>query len=405
MYLCPRCRRRLARTRAPDGICFECPDCQGRAVSLAVVRRVVDADGIKQLWSRVIRGQGKLDGACPICSRQMLEAEIPANGESLHLDVCAGCRFLWLDAHEFEGLPRPPHSPTHQKNLPAEVREQMALADLRVLEMKDRKGEYGSAPPDEAWKWVPALLGMPVEHEVNPIKSYPWFTWILVGLMAITFALTFGETQEVAELYGLVPAEALRYGGLTLLTSFFLHGGLFHLIGNSYFLLIFGDNVEDDLGHARYLLLLAAATVCGHLLHIAGETRGLIPCIGASGGISGIIVYYALRYPRARLGLLIRYWFVFSWFYLPAFAALITFSVLRREVARIGYSAGLPVPLAALAAVALLLLAALAAASLLLPSRASTSPKQLLAVLVFHFRQDRSVFRSAKQGLIGNDDT
>ena len=90
---------------------------------------------------------------------------------------------------------------------------------------------------------------------------------------------------------------------MTFLTSFFLHAGLFHLIGNLYFLLVFGDNTEDVLGKRRFLLLVAAAAVAGDITHILADPRATIPCVGASGGISGILAYYCLRFPTARVGL------------------------------------------------------------------------------------------------------
>ena len=110
--------------------------------------------------------------------------------------------------------------------------------------------------------------------------------------------------------WGLIPAELWRHGGLTLLTSFFLHGTPLHLIGNMYFLAIFGDNVEDLLGRGRYLGLLLMATVTGNLFHTAVRPFSLIPTIGASGGIAGVIVYYGLTFPGGRLRLLRFFRFV-----------------------------------------------------------------------------------------------
>jgi membrane associated rhomboid family serine protease len=100
--------------------------------------------------------------------------------------------------------------------------------------------------------------------------------------------------------------------------SFFLHGGIFHLLSNLCFLLVFGDKVEDDLGSGRFLLLLTMATVVGDIVHIAADPDSTLPCIGASGGISGVIAYYALKFPRARLGFLFWIFHVFRWVRAPA---------------------------------------------------------------------------------------
>ena len=127
----------------------------------------------------------------------------------------------------------------------------------------------------------------------------------------------------------MIPAQLWRHDGATLATSFFLHAGLWHLIGNVYFLLIFGDNVEDDLGRWGCAAMLAISAFVGDLWHILGDPQSTIPCIGASGGISGIITYYALRFPRARLGFLFRYFFYFRWVHVPAYAALLFWFLLQ----------------------------------------------------------------------------
>jgi len=108
----------------------------------------------------------------------------------------------------------------------------------------------------------------------------------------------------------LVPSLADRMGGVTLLTSFFLHGGLFHLLSNLYFLIVFGAQVEDYLGRRRYLLLLLSATLAGSLSHVALDPHSNIPIVGASGGIAGIVVFYGLQFPRVRL-LILTVWLLF----------------------------------------------------------------------------------------------
>src|SRR5204863_9416604 len=125
--------------------------------------------------------------------------------------------------------------------------------------------------------------------------------------------------QEIVERFGLVPAQATRSGGLTFVTAFFLHGGILHLAGNIYFLLVFGDDVENFLGPIRYLVLIALAAFIGDLAHIAADPQSQIPCIGASGGIAAVVTFYALQFPRIRLGFLIRwYW----WIRFPAWFAI-----------------------------------------------------------------------------------
>jgi membrane associated rhomboid family serine protease len=261
----------------------------------------------------------------------MQEIPVPVGKGEVPLDVCAGCQFVWFDPQEFEQLPTQPPKPKEdpRKRLPEKVREAMAMADLKVDEERRRGSDFGSEAPDWSWKTIPALFGMPVEHEVNPVRCWPWVTWGLAAVMALTYLATFANLDQVVRQFGLIPAEALRHQGLTLLTSFFLHGSLFHLIGNGYFLLVFGDNVEDHLGLWRYGLLVLLAALAGDLLHIVADPGDMRPCVGASGGISGVIVFYALKFPRAQLGFMFRYWYFFRWVHVPAWFALIGWLLLQ----------------------------------------------------------------------------
>jgi membrane associated rhomboid family serine protease len=107
-------------------------------------------------------------------------------------------------------------------------------------------------------------------------------------------------------------------GGLTLITSFFLHAGVAHVLSNVYFLLVFGDNVEDFLGRFNVVLLLLVPTLAGELVHGLFAPESDAPLIGASAGISGIIVFYSTKFPDRRL----RFFRLFRWFSMPASAAL-----------------------------------------------------------------------------------
>jgi membrane associated rhomboid family serine protease len=91
---------------------------------------------------------------------------------------------------------------------------------------------------------------------------------------------------------------------LTLLTSMFMHGGLAHIAGNMWFLYIFGDNVEDDMGHGRYLLFYLLTGIIASLAHVAMNASGeaaLIPSLGASGAISGVLGAYLVLHPRRQV--------------------------------------------------------------------------------------------------------
>ena len=339
MSVCPKCHQRLVPLKTDHGLLFRCRSCNGRAVGLSVLRRAIPPKIVQTLWMQARQERGCPGQKCPICRRTMIEVPVPAGGRKVPLDVCVGCQFAWFDPHEFEQFPARPRreeQPT-RRPLPEKVREAMAMADLRVDKERQRSNDFGSdfgsdfggESPDETWKWIPALLGMPVEHDVQPLRCWPWITWGVAAVMVLIFAASSSHLRQIVEQFGLVPAFAWRDGGLTFLTSFFLHADVFHLIGNAYFLLVFGDNVEDHLGRFRYVLLIAAAALIGDVLHIMSDPHSIVPCIGASGGISGVIVFYALKFPQARLGFMFRYFIYFRWFHMPAWFALVGWLVMQ----------------------------------------------------------------------------
>ena len=109
---------------------------------------------------------------------------------------------------------------------------------------------------------------------------------------------------------------------LNLFTSMFLHGGFFHLAGNMLYLWIFGDNVEDRLGHMRFLLFYLISGLAAALLFIWTEPHLQIPLVGASGAIAGVLGAYLLSYPRARIATLIFFGFFIRVIYIPAVIVL-----------------------------------------------------------------------------------
>jgi membrane associated rhomboid family serine protease len=169
------------------------------------------------------------------------------------------------------------------------------------------------------WRASLTFLGLPVEVDRDLNAPKPWVTWSLAAVTSLVSMATFPTMQAAANAYGFIPAQAWRHGGLTFVTPFFLHAGWMHLIGNMYFLVIFGRRVENFLGRWRYGLLLLAATVASSALHLLMQPASTIPGIGASGGISGIIAFYALKFHKVRLGMLIR----FRWVTIPAWVALV----------------------------------------------------------------------------------
>jgi hypothetical protein len=109
---------------------------------------------------------------------------------------------------------------------------------------------------------------------------------------------------------------------LPFLTSMFLHGGILHILGNMWFLYIFGDNIEDRIGHFRYLIFYLLCGVVAGLVHLLASWGSKIPTIGASGAIAGVMGGYVVLFPHARVLTLIPIFFFFQFFEIPAFVFL-----------------------------------------------------------------------------------
>lgn len=166
-------------------------------------------------------------------------------------------------------------------------------------------------------------------------QNFPVVNFLLIGANVIAFLwqLSLGPALEKALFtYGIVP---LRYSDSSLaahfstvqqilpfFTSMFLHGGLFHILGNMWFLYIFGDNVEDRLGHLRYLTFYLLCGLMAGVAHLLTNWESRVPTIGASGAIAGVMGAYFVTYPRARIVTLIPFFFLFQFAELPAFIFL-----------------------------------------------------------------------------------
>lgn len=150
----------------------------------------------------------------------------------------------------------------------------------------------------------------------NPTRITPFVTYALIGANIFIFlyqlTLTPPQLEQFFRLYAVVPRElTASFLGipinqpvpepLTLITSQFLHGGFLHILGNMLFLWIFGNNIEDKLGHVKYLIFYLTCGALAALTQWFFSTQSGIPSLGASGAIAGVMGAYILRFPHARV--------------------------------------------------------------------------------------------------------
>ena len=298
------------------------------ALALRGVRRPRGPPAIVALHAR--RGvRPPVVGACAYRRLERAQAPVPhlrrldagrAEHRRTWLERAAATRRLCLlpvrlvDSNEYEAWVRASSVAATEEQLPAQTRA--ALARLphpppppSILE-RDEPAPFAQLSPEGEfeWKYLFCILGLPVEVDPPLVRGRPWVTWTLATFVTLVAGAAMNTQAALA--WGFIPAEMWRHGGATLLTAFVLHGSWWHLLGNMYFLLVLGDNVEDLLGTARYLALLVVGTVAGFLLHAAAEPSSQIPAIGASGGIAAVILCYGLLFPHGRLRMVLRFMLV-----------------------------------------------------------------------------------------------
>jgi membrane associated rhomboid family serine protease len=186
-------------------------------------------------------------------------------------------------------------------------------------------------------------------HDENVTLRTPFITYLLIALNVLTWFVVQGAgsplelARSVCNL-GLIPGEltlAVPPGtrfpmgdGLVcltdpgrqvghVLTSMFLHGSWMHLLGNMWFLWLFGNNVEDSMGRARFLVFYLLCGIAAALLQVVASPRSVIPMVGASGAISGVMGAYLVLYPRVRVHCLVFLGFFITTVTLPAWTMLL----------------------------------------------------------------------------------
>lgn len=282
--------------------------------------------------------------SCPHCQYRLLD---PVHYESIEIDVCRQCGGEWFDNNELERIIKARHpelrndmrlefsmdssgEPTsrpcpHCKSLLVEhslVPDLPPLVDvclnghgvwLEHLELdqaihevrrQDALDAIGKPINVKIWLFQ-FLTRMPVEFNIPPRKP-AYMTMCLIALNALVFAymVSSDDPDRIVELYALYPNQFLEWNWfLTLVTSQFLHGGLWHLVGNMYFLHLVGDNVEDAYGAIYFLMAYLFIGICGGVLQTALSSQDMmeVPIVGASGAVAGIMAMYAYLFRKAKL--------------------------------------------------------------------------------------------------------
>jgi membrane associated rhomboid family serine protease len=161
-------------------------------------------------------------------------------------------------------------------------------------------------------------------RDTQPSYSKPFVTMIIIVINVLVFLFQLSLDQyslnAFIATYGLVPD---RFSAINVITSMFLHGGWMHIIGNMWFLWIFGDNIEDILGHGKFLIFYLLCGIVAALAQVMLNPYSRVPMVGASGAIAGVMGSYLLKFPHARIETLAFIFIFLTRFDVPAWLMLI----------------------------------------------------------------------------------
>jgi membrane associated rhomboid family serine protease len=171
----------------------------------------------------------------------------------------------------------------------------------------------------------------------NPTHSTPIITYIIIGICVVVFLLELSspyyKTGAIFYSWGVIPASLIHGVPIpdeiyrvpptaTLITSMFMHGGFMHLIGNMLYMWIFADNIEDEIGKVKFIIFYLLSGIAAALTQVFLNTESMIPMVGASGAIGGVLGAYIVNHPRAKVLVLIPLGFFSQIVKIPAIFVL-----------------------------------------------------------------------------------
>jgi len=189
-------------------------------------------------------------------------------------------------------------------------------------------------------------------RDLNPTRRFPLVTYTLIAANVGIFVYEVSQgtkAQHLINTYGVIPFELMNVFALsewiTPVTSMFLHGGWAHIIGNMWFLHVFGDNVEDVFGKRRFLMFYVVCGVAAAAAQVAMDPGSKIPMVGASGAIAGVLAAYMLLFPGAKIVTLVPIFIFLHFTQIRAWVFLLFWIVLQllmsyNAMGSIGKSAG-----------------------------------------------------------------
>ena len=318
---CPFCSTKLVELKSKTALVDICPNCRGiwfdSGEFIDFVRTLTESEKIspktpqlfKEHAAQTLNTIKEKDKICPRCN-QGLKRFNYAYDSNIFLDKCPHCQGIWADGGEVKEVAR------YLKEDPriTAIAEGLIQRD-QTLEDSTELSEALMGRVNPLILFMPKIV-IPLSDD-TPRQRVPVITISIIILSTLIFIsqLFIADPSSFFQRFGLIPAHFLSIG---LISSMFLHGGLLHLIGNMFFLWLFGDNVEDRFSRLGFFIFYLCCGLAGSALHSILNWGHVVPVIGASGAISGIMGAYFVFYPTAR----VKLFFIYKILHIPAFLYL-----------------------------------------------------------------------------------
>jgi membrane associated rhomboid family serine protease/Zn-finger nucleic acid-binding protein len=318
MPYCINCKKALSQKYTEFGLIYNCNKCSSKMVNASVLKKKhIKSELFHEMWSNAKHDTERKGRKCPSCFSVMSLQNFQHEDHLVEIDICTHCFTLWFDTGEYEEVPLEPVIEKIVVEDSPEVKLAQAKLDIELFKFQRNLDKQDSKLPPGVFNTVASMLGFPFEDDDQFIQFYAFTTWLIAAAMIAIFCISYHDLRGFLEIFGFVPDEWFKDFGVTIISSFFMHASVWHLIGNVYFLMLFGDNVEDDVGRMPFVVLLTISHLVGVLLHSLFDPNGHIPVVGASAGISGVVAYYSIMFPKKKLGFFIRVRWKFAWYRIP----------------------------------------------------------------------------------------